>query len=128
MTIRPLEPRDIPRLAEIARANGYEYPADLKSPDIEAVLVVEDAMGNLVAAAAARRISELYLYPNDGHSPVTKMAALRMLHTGMARELRAKGYRESNIFLPPRIEQTFGRRLTKSFSWQWNWRSLFLRF
>src|SRR5579872_2136751 len=93
MIARLLEESDIPILNRIAQQNGYEYP-DLSKPDIEAAMVVEDASGKIIAAAAAKRISELYLWVGET-SPIQKMAALRALHEAMAMELRELEYHES---------------------------------
>jgi hypothetical protein len=127
MTARPLEERDVPALEAIADANGYEYE-NLDSPHIAAVYVVEDDDGNIIAAASAKRIIELYLYMPQGGSAVTKLSALRMLHNKMATELRGFLYTEANIFLPPELEKGFGETLRKFFGWKWNLRSLFLKF
>lgn len=127
MRIRALQDGDVPALEAIGAGNGYEYP-DLRDSNIEVVQVVEDEDGRIIAAAAAKRITELYLWASDVHEPITRLNALRMLHDGMAGELRKVGYSETNVFLPPKIDGSFGRRLIKSFGWQWNWKSLFLKF
>lgn len=105
----------------MAAQSGYPYP-DLSSPLIEAVHVVVDDEDQPVMAVAAQRIVELYLYgkPEPMH-PALRLHAIRLIHDSLAAELRAKGYREANAFLPPGIAAKFGRRLERSFGWVKNW-------
>ena len=89
--------------------------------------MVEDGAGNLIAACAAERIVQLYLFRGEA-GPAETLGAIRMLHGALAEELRQKGYREANCFLPPQVEKSFGRRLTRMFGWVRNWASFCIHF
>lgn len=127
MTLRSLRPDDIPVLEGIAAENGYEY-LDIHSPRIEAISVVTDEGGKIIAAAAAERIVQLFLWAAPENSAQSRLNAIRLLHEGMASKLRQKGFTEANIFLPAAIEKTFGNCLKRRFAWRPNLASLFLRF
>ena len=126
MTTRPLRDDDIPKLQEIADKTGFPYP-DLLGENIEGVCVVEDEHGNIVAACAAKRLLELYLYCGAG-KPVQKTQAIRLLHEHLAAQLKEKGYDDANVFLPPSLAEKFGRRLERSFGWMKAWPSWTKRF
>lgn len=127
MTSRPLRESDIPILQDIAVKSGFPYP-NLDHPHIEAVEVATDSEGHIIMACAAKRLVELYLYVDQDRSSAVKMSAIRQLHQGMAEKLRAKGYDSAEIFIPPAIEKSFGRRLIRSFQWVRNWPSFCKRF
>ena len=120
MYVRALLDSDIPKLK--ALENGFPY-CDPKSSLVECFLVVADEKDEPVAACAAERILQLYLWVADVH-PAAKIAAIRHLHSEMASELKEKGYQSVECFLPPSIYQRVSRRLIKTFGWQENWRSL----
>jgi len=94
---------------------------------MESVLVVEDEDGKIIGAAAAERIVQLYFFKGSG-SPGETLGAIRLLHAALAFELRTKGYREANAFLPPQVEKSFGRRLMRTFGWIRNWTSFCIHF
>jgi len=100
MKVRPLAPADIPKLRALGDSAGYEYP-DLNGPHIESVQIVEDDEGNIVAAAAAKSIIELYLWSDPERHPSTRLIAVRLLHEALIAELAKLQYHEANIFLPP---------------------------
>ena len=124
MTIRALRQSDIPALQAMYVAQGfaYEFP-DLNGPLMEAVLVVEDDGGKILAAVAAERLVQLYFLCGDVEHPAAKLSIVRALHEHMAEALRAKGYHSAEAFLPPPIAETFGRRLERTFGWVRNWQS-----
>ncbi len=121
MRVRPFQLGDTPTLRNMAEASGFPY-IDPTSDKIEALMVVVDEFDVPVAACAAERIVQLYLWCEDQH-PAAKMRALRMLHQEMAPALKAKGYDECNGFFPPQLAASFGRRLERSFGWVRNWTS-----
>ena len=134
MTVRQLNPSDIPILQEIAAASGCPYPP-FDDPHIEAFLVVADSEDRPIVAVAAKRLIELYGYFDPTCSPSLRMKAMGMLHEGMSETLRGKGYNSCECYLPPSIEVTFGGRLTRGirsprFLWRWakNWQSFTIRF
>lgn len=127
MKVRSVQSRDIEPLRAMAAASGFPY-IEPNGPRIESAFVVEDDSGQIVMAAAAEAITQLYLWAASERHPAVKMAALRMLHQAMASHLKELGYNETNVFLPPQIEKSFGGRLQRSFGWKPNWKSWFLRF
>lgn len=118
MRVRPIEFGDYVRLDELAMASGFEYIA----PPASTFVVVDDS-GSIVMACGPRQIVELYLWADDTRDPAVKLAALRLLHETMAPDLKARGTKEVNAFLPPGIANKFGRRLAKMFGWKPNWPS-----
>jgi len=120
--IRPYRTSDASALKFMAIQSGFPYP-DLDSPMIESCLVVEDENGEPIAAIAAQRLVELYLFKHQGLRPALFMSILRQMHEAMAKELRSRGYRTAEAFLPPGICERFGRRLERSFGWVKNWPS-----
>ena len=122
MTIRPYRASDAAALQFMANQTGFPYP-DLDSPMIESCLVVEDEKGEVIAALAAQRLVELYLFRNKALRPALFMRILEQMHEAMAKELRGRGYRAAEAFLPPGICERFGRRLERSFGWVKNWPS-----
>jgi len=123
MMIRPYEPSDATALAGMALKSGYPYPAP-DSPMMEGCLVVMDDEGEPMAAIAAKRIVELYLWKREALRPAVSLSILRSMHAEMATELRKRGYSDANVFLPPSICERFGRRLERTFGWTKNWSSL----
>jgi hypothetical protein len=124
MIIRHLHPDDVPTLRAMYVAQGfaYEFP-DLTGPLMEAVLVVVDENGKILAAVAAERLAQLYFLCGDMEHPAAKLSVIRSLHTHMADALRVKGYHSADAFLPPPIAETFGKRLERTFNWTRNWQS-----
>ena len=122
MNCRSIVPSDIPVLRNMYEMSGlaYEFP-DLHA--MEEVLVVTDEQDRPIAAAAAERILQLYLWANDSIHPAARLRAVKALHEGMATRLREKGYNQVNCFLPPEMEKSFGRRLMQMFGWTPNWPS-----
>lgn len=127
MIVRPLKPEDIPILKHYAEASGFPYP-DFGDPRIESFLVVVDSQDRPIVACAAKRLIELYGYFDPMASGAVKMSAMKMLHDGMAKSLRAKLYTDIELFIPPQIAEKFGRRLERTFQCVKNWPSWVLRF
>ena len=123
MIVRELHATDIPRLQ--AMQGDFPYPT-LDNP-LEEILIVADAGDKPIMACAAKRLIELYLWVGDA-TPATKLAALRLVQRAMAAELRKLGYSEAECFLPPEIEASFGRRITKTLGAVKNWASYCIRF
>ena len=122
MKVRDLKASDIQTLRAMAEASGCPYP-DLETDPLTAVLVVADDDDRPIAAAAIEQIFQAYLWRDAGGSPYEAMAALRLLHEGMALCLREKGIKSVEAYLPPTMAQRFGRRLERTFGWTRNWKS-----
>jgi hypothetical protein len=122
MRFRPLIDSDVPVLREMFERSGLKYTfPDLRGPKMEAVIVVADEEDKPVAAAAAERIVQAYLLMKEDEHPAAKLHYVKMLHEGLATELKNKGYTCLEAFLPPHMEKSFGRRLMRSFGWCRSW-------
>ena len=122
MTIRPLQPDDIPTLKAMYVTQGfaYEFP-NLVGSLMEAVMVVEDENGKILAAVAAERLVQLYFFcGGDQEHPATRLAIIRSLHVAMADVLRKKGYHSAEACIPPSVEKSFANRLKRTFGWEKN--------
>lgn len=127
MRCRALRQSDIPILTQIAERSGFPYP-ELDHPHIESVLVAVDSEDRPIIAVAAKRLIEIYGWVDSEQSPAVLMGAWRLLHQGMAENLRAKGYNGAECLIPPPIAGKFGRRLERTFGWIKNWPSWCVRF
>ncbi len=127
MHARPLRPSDVQILDKRARESGFPYPA-FNDPLIEAVVVIADEDDLPITACSAKRLVELYLYPNPDVSVTRMFSAIAFLHKAMADTLRQKCYSSAEIYLPPQVSRLFGRRLERSFGWMRNWQSWVKKF
>ena|SRR5690242_21295697 len=122
--IRALKPSDIPTLRNWYETSGFSYDfPDVRGDRMESVLVFTDDNDAPLAAVAAERIVQLYLWMDENLHPAAKLRIIRELHDGMVPVLRSKAYHEANCFLPPELEKSFGRRLMNTFKWVRNWPS-----
>src|SRR5579859_3938883 len=124
MTIRPYKKSDeLPLFAMFKRSGfAYEWP-NLRGPRMECVLVAVDEQDRPIGAFAAERIVQSYLLLDDSLHPAAKLRMIRQFHEEGAIQLKARGYRSLEAFLPPPIAESFGRRLIRSFGWCRAWPS-----
>lgn len=114
MIVRPLQPSDVPILRGMAERSGYPYPDPLEA--LEIIRVVADDDNKPLAAAAGKKLVEVYFWTGSFERPHAKLHAIRLLHDTMGPELKAMGYSFVEAGLPPEIEAVFGKRL-KEFGW-----------
>jgi hypothetical protein len=116
--VRQYNDADLDALLAMHRVQGFDYPfPDLRDPIFVSKLVLEDDAGKPAMAALARLTCEMYLLldPKAG-TPQERYARLLELHRAGANDLRARGLDDAHAWLPPRIAQRFGRRLS-SLGW-----------
>ena len=114
MLIRPYTESDLDALRRIHAAQGFDYAfPNLRDPLFVSKLIVEDAAGRPTMAALARLTCEMYLLadPTAG-TPRARFETLLALHRAGESDLRARGLEDAHAWIPPRIAQRFGRRLT----------------
>ena len=127
MKIRAMLDSDIPKLMAIHAGSGFDYDfPDLKGPRIEAIRVIEGDDGEPIAAAVAERIPQLYLIGRP-MAPAATAACVRLMHAAMVDALKGR-YNEANAFLPPEIDEKFGRWLQRRFGWVRSWKAWGVRF
>lgn len=115
MKVRQVESLDWPRLRQLFEAQGFDY--ELPSRDeFVAGHAIDD--NGIPMAILARPTVELYMLADPNwKTPQWRFEALRKLHESLRLELRAKGFRDVHVWLPPQKEKSFGRRLMRSFGW-----------
>src|ERR1700722_3253295 len=114
MLIRPYTESDLDALRRIHAAQGFDYAfPNLDDPLFVSKLIVEDDAGQPTMAALARLTCEMYLLadPSAG-TPRKRYETLLALHRVGKSDLRARGLEDAHAWIPPRIAQRFGRRLT----------------
>jgi hypothetical protein len=113
VTIRSLQPSDIPILQAWAEKSGFPYP-EPDDPAIEKTLVVVDHEGNPVVAIAGKRLVEILGWFNPNAGAALRNEAIAMVQAPMAEALRRLGYDCAEIFVPPQLERRgFGRILAR---------------
>jgi hypothetical protein len=121
MIVRPVKISDLPTLRNMHAMSGLDYKfPDITGPMMESVLVIESD-GVPVAACAAERITQLYLWMEEVDHPAAKLHYVKILHEALATELRKKGYTCTEAYIPPQLEKSFGRRLMRNFGWVKSW-------
>lgn len=114
MKIRPIESSDFPRIQEFFERQGFSYQLPDRG-EFVAGQVIDD--NGAVMAILARPTVELYMLSDpDWATPAMRFEALRKIHESMRLELRAKGFRDVHIWVPPQ-KKSFVQRLKKSFGW-----------
>lgn len=128
MRVRRLTAEDARAVSALHAGSGFAFQfPELHDPLIEAGCLILDAEDRPLAASVAKRAPEVLLaMRKDGH-PALKLRALAMVHEFMREELAARGYKEANCFLPPEIEQSYGRHLQRIFGWQRSWQGYTMR-
>lgn len=127
MNVRDIRPDDIPHLYRMFESQGFEYTF----PDLaqmEAVKVVTDGNDIPLCAVAAERTVQLYFLADNFGPPHARLHAIGLLHVAMATTLKSLGYNEADAYIPPQIDERFGRWLVRRFGWVRNWKSWSVRF
>jgi hypothetical protein len=119
MTIRPMEPEDVPKLRQIYEEMGFAYAfPDLLAPQFVNVMVLEED-GVPVMAVASRKTVEVYLLMKPGwRTPGWRQEALLQLHWAAHQAVKALGFTDANCWVPPQVAKSFGRRLERVFGWK----------
>lgn len=125
MMTRPATPEDYDKLRDIHAQSGLGFPLpDFESALIEGIQVVVDDFDEIVLAAVAKRVPEIYLLAPKGKlHPMVKMEGISLLHSSLRDMLASKGYAEFFSFIHPLVEKSFGRHLQKWFGWEKTWQA-----
>lgn len=122
MTFDRLRESDLPCLKEIYDAQTFDYPwPDFSEPQYVERMVMRDESGQVVAAVIARQTVELFfLMDHQASTPRFRFEWFRILHERMRIALQFRGFKDAHCWLPPEIEKSFARRLTRGFGWRAN--------
>lgn len=112
MTARWMKSEDLERLKQIHAAMGFAYELpDPKNKNVVAKFVAEEN-GCVVAAVLGRRTAEAYfLLDRSWATPARRYEAFLELHNRACEAGALLGFEDVNVFLPPEVELSFGKRL-----------------
>lgn len=112
MNIREYTDADLARITEMYNQADLDYA--LPTPDhffSKRVVDSSDGVG-MVAMMSLRAEAYLICDPN-WRSPGWRAEALKQLHRVCHADAKAAGVKEVIVFLPPKVKDQFGKRLTK---------------
>lgn len=113
MIIRDCTEADFTRLREIHAKQGIEYPLDLSNPLFDFKLVAEEN-GQIQQAVLVRVTSECYLLMDkEIGTPKEKWGVFQTLHNAACARGWQRGFSDTNLWLDPRLDKSFGRRLLR---------------
>lgn len=111
--IREYTEADKSRLIELHREQGIDYPLNLDNPLLDIKLVAEDR-GVVRQALLARVTCECYLLMDRiAGTPQDRLELFTSLHNSALERGWVRGFEDAHIWIPPRLEKGFGRRLMK---------------
>lgn len=121
MNVRPLVPADIPTLKRWHEESGFDYDfPDLLSKEFVCWVLADDH-DQPVQAFAARKTVELYMLADlEWGTPRARLMALQVAHEHIRQELLKLGYGMAEVWLPPQVARSFGKRLVTLFGWRKN--------
>lgn len=128
MKIRKVQPKDLSKLEYLYKIQGFDYPLPTTDEFMEDEVLVNDNDEPVVRIAALNMV-ELYLFIDpDFETPGMKFELFKLLHEHMRVKLANRGVAGAHVFLPPQVEKSFSRRLTKQLGWvKSTWTCLFRR-
>jgi hypothetical protein len=114
MIVREYSESDADALRTMHAAQGFAYELPDPADPLFLVRAVVEDEGRPRMAALLRLTAEAYLLadPHDG-SPRQRWRWLLALHDATRQAASARGLRDVQAFLPPRVALSFGRRLTR---------------
>ena len=115
--VRPFADKDRPAIETLHAQMGLNY----EQPDWGKMLVsaVVEADEKITMAAFLRMTAESYLLfdPESGRRR-DKLGQLMILHRELLQPAMRRGIEDVHCWLPPQIEQNFGKLLMNSFGWK----------
>lgn len=111
--MRPMAPKDFPRLCELKEQAGLDYEMpDWNDTLAGTQIVLTDAEGEIHAAAALRLTAEAFLFlDGEWGKPTDRWLNVLALHEAIRKEAKSLGLKNVHAFLPPEVAKSFGRRL-----------------
>ncbi len=117
MRARDWKASDIPHLRKMYEDGGYQFDfPDPCDPNMEDVVVIEDALGRPILVGYAKRSVEMIMMVGRD-SPTVKIQAIAKLHEEMRQSLTKKGYEQAFAVVTPRLG-SYIRKMVKLFGWR----------
>lgn len=105
---RPFQPEDRKAVEFLYKSQGFDYVApDWGALPVSCVLEVD---GRIEMAAFFRKTAETFLLSAPGGRR-TKLGELLILHKELVEPLRSSGFSDIHCWIPPEIEDRFGKLL-----------------
>ncbi|MBU6231681.1 hypothetical protein KGP36_03350 [Patescibacteria group bacterium] len=112
MKVREYKESDLDRLKELYHNSGFDYYLPGMNEFFSKRVV--DSPDGIAMAAFLKLNAEAYLICDPKwRNPAWRMEALRQLESVCREDAVEKGAMEAVSFIPPQLNKTFGRRLSK---------------
>jgi len=116
--IRPYQNSDLETLKRFHALQGFEYELPDVNDDIFLSKLVAENGDGPAMALLLRVTSEAYMLHDPEHgSPEDRIRLFFALHQALKRDALSKGLDDVCAWLPPEIENSFGKRLMR-LGWQ----------
>jgi hypothetical protein len=114
MEIREISSEDHPRLMELHEKMALGYPLDLADPNMVIKMGLFNGSPAPIAAILGRATSEAYLLLDCAWgTPERRWEAVLRVVAAAHAQAKLLGFSDVHVWLPPKIEKTFARRLKK---------------
>jgi hypothetical protein len=112
-TVRPYRESDLAALKGIFEHDGFAFDfPNLSDPIFVRRLVSEN--GTVRGGLVAKITAEMFLFlDKQVGTPEERMWSFLELHETMRDELTRLGLADANLWLPPQLEKSFGKRLMR---------------
>lgn len=114
MKIRDITANDTEAINSIHTKSGFDYPfPDIEKPLFIVKRAIEDDEGNVIGYGVIKLQGEAYLWLDQKFSPKEKIMAMEELNEDIALKSWQKGLDQISAWIPPEIEEKFGKRMKK---------------
>lgn len=113
MNIRRYRAKDFVKISSLFKKTGFDYNLPTRRELIESEVFVDDN-DEVIMWLGAKLVPEFYLIMDPSwETPGMRFETFTLLHNHMIDRLADRGIYEGTISVPPQVEKSFGRRLTK---------------
>lgn len=118
MICRPANIADLAEIEQMYKAQGFEYEfPDLNHPLFVVKAVAENGTGKPEMASALRLTAETFFFVDREHPPEHAAKMFLGLHEFTRLMAANAGLQDVNAWLPPQLEEKFGKQLLR-LGWQ----------
>jgi hypothetical protein len=112
--VRPYQDEDAPRIAQIHGLQGFDYSLPARDKMLSCLI---ERDGEISSGTFLRKTAETFLLVDPSKPRQARLEDLMILHRELVKPARRAGFEDIHCWMPPEIEQRFGR-LLKHLGWE----------